>query len=681
MRELQYCMTDPFCSKNSILASPTRGIGNECIFFTPVSGGHNIFGDSTCGQNVAGGDMIVPALQLGPLTNNGGPTPTHALPGGSPAIDAIPIADCKTINVQLITTDQRGALRPAGSGCDIGAFEFNGNLDGLVSYWPADDHINDVVGPNNGTFQNGAAYAPGIIGRAFSLNGVSQYIVAADSPSLSLTGSFTLEAWIKIASNNRQQAIIEKYDVPALNGYLLRITDGGKLQSTVCSTWCSQPPATGATTVSINTWHHVVGVNDGTSIKVYLDGVLDGTSATTYVPTDGASSLKIGARGDDANTRLGGLIDEVRIYARALTASEIAEAASLDSTPPEIAPTVTGTLGNNGWYTGDVEVSWSVSDGESSVSSSTGCDAESVTTDTSEMTFTCSATSAGGSSTQSVTVKRDATAPAISCGVADGLWHASDVSIACTSTDGTSGLSASSDASFNLSTSVAIGTETANSSTDSRPVCDNAGNCATAGPIGGNKIDKKAPEITIASPAAGNFLLNLAVAVSYSCSDGGSGVANCSGTTANGGSLDTASPGAKTFTVASADNVGNIATPATVSYSVNFGVVALYDQTRAHKSGSTIPIKIRLVDANGVNVSSPSLLPHAISVIQTSSQASTEFGDAGNSNPDFDFRYDASLGGYIFNLQTTGFGTGSYVLNFIAASPQPVYSVGFQVRQ
>jgi len=75
------------------------------------------------------------------------------------------------------------------------------------------------------------------------------------------------------------------------------------------------------------------------------------------------------------------------------------------------------------------------------------------------------------------------------------------------------------------------------------------------------------------------------------------------------------------------------------------------------------------------------LLLHAISVIQTSSQASTEFGDAGNSNPDFDFRYDASLGGYIFNLQTTGFGTGSYVLNFIAASPQPVYSVGFQVRQ
>ena len=133
------------------------------------------------------------------------------------------------------------------------------------------------------------------------------------------------------------------------------------------------------------------------------------------------------------------------------------------------------------------------------------------------------------------------------------------------------------------------------------------------------------------------------------------------------------------MTVDAVDNAGNTSST-TVNYTVGYGIQALYDQTRAHKSGSTIPIKIRLVDANGVNVSSPSLLPHAVSVVQVSSQASTEFGDAGNSNPDFDFRYDAALGGYIFNLQTTGMGTGSYLLNFIAGSPTPVYSVGFQIR-
>ena len=59
------------------------------------------------------------------------------------------------------------------------------------------------------------------------------------------------------------------------------------------------------------------------------------------------------------------------------------------------------------------------------------------------------------------------------------------------------------DASFVLTTSVANGVETANASTDSRVVCDVAGNCATAGPIAGNKIDRKAPVITLVTPADG----------------------------------------------------------------------------------------------------------------------------------------------------------------------------------
>ena len=464
--------------KNSIVASPTGSDGIDCYAFSPISLGHNIFSDSTCGQNVQAGDQIIPDLHLGPLADNDGPTPTRALLAGGPGIDTVPLSACTNVDGAVITQDQRGVSRPSGNFCDTGAYEYDS-----------------------------------------------------------------------------------------------------------------------------------------------------------------------------------------------------------DGTPPEISPTVTGTLGDNGWYTSDVEVSWSVTEPESSISSSAGCDTTSVTVDTNEVTLTCSATSGGGTATQSVTVKRDATAPSLNCGTADGLWHAADVSIACTGTDPVSGLAAAGDASFSLSTSVAAGTETSNASTGSRSVCDNAGNCATAGSIAGNKVDKKAPEISITSPTGGTYLFNQAVAANYTCSDGGSGVANCTGTAANGSQIDTASPGSKVFSVSATDNVGNTATPATVSYSVAFGVVALYDQTRAHKSGSTIPIKIRLVDANGANVSSPALLPHAISVIQVSSQASTEFGDAGNSNPDFDFRYDAALGGYIFNLQTTGMGTGSYLLNFIAGSPTPVYSVGFQIRQ
>lgn len=208
---------------------------------------------------------------------------------------------------------------------------------------------------------------------------------------------------------------------------------------------------------------------------------------------------------------------------------------------------------------------------------------------------------------------------------------------------------------------------------------DNAGNVESPQTLV-VKIDKTAPTFSVISPANQTYLLNQAVTVDFSCSDSVSGVANCDGSSANGSSLDTSGVGTMSFTVNATDIAGNSAS-STVNYTVGYGVEALFDQTKVHKSGSTVPIKIRLVDANGANVSTPALLPHAISVIQVSIQASTEFGDAGNSNPDFDFRYDADLGGYIFNLQTTGFGTGTYVLNFTAGSPQPVYSVGFQIRQ
>jgi len=208
---------------------------------------------------------------------------------------------------------------------------------------------------------------------------------------------------------------------------------------------------------------------------------------------------------------------------------------------------------------------------------------------------------------------------------------------------------------------------------------DNAGNVETTHNLT-VRIDKTAPTISVTSPTGGNYLLNQAVTVGFDCTDGVSGVDSCNGTTSNGGALDTGSIGTKTFTVNTSDIAGNTSS-STVNYTVGYGINVLFDQTKAHKAGSTVPIRIQLTDANGVNLSSSATVVHAVSVYQTSSQASTTLDDAGNANPDFDFRYEPGSGTYIFNLKTTGYGTGSYMLNFVAGSSPTVYSVGFQVRQ
>lgn len=92
-----------------------------------TSDGHNLSSDDSCGLT-SPGDLINTDPLLGPLQNNGGPTETHALLPGSPAIDAV-AENCTDLEGDLVLTDQRGEPRPAdGNGdgntaCDIGAFE------------------------------------------------------------------------------------------------------------------------------------------------------------------------------------------------------------------------------------------------------------------------------------------------------------------------------------------------------------------------------------------------------------------------------------------------------------------------------------------------------------------------------------------------------------------------------
>jgi hypothetical protein len=114
-----------------------------------------------------------------------------------------------------------------------------------------------------------------------------------------------------------------------------------------------------------------------------------------------------------------------------------------------------------------------------------------------------------------------------------------------------------------------------------------------------------------------------------------------------------------------------------------FSVCLLYDPTKAVQSGATIPIKLQLCDGNGNDLSSSSIAVHATSVSQISTSTSSEVEDFGNSNPDDDFRFDATLGstgGYIFNLKTTGLSTGTYSLNFTVTGDSFVYAADFEVK-
>ncbi len=134
---------------NSILAINTAATAADDCAGGISSLGYNIASDASC--VLAGtGDLNSTNSMIGPLASNGGPTMTHALLLGSPAIDLVPLSSCG------VTTDQRGVARPQGAGCDSGSYEHpptlppqcSGNIGNytIIQGTNGDDNLNGGAG-------------------------------------------------------------------------------------------------------------------------------------------------------------------------------------------------------------------------------------------------------------------------------------------------------------------------------------------------------------------------------------------------------------------------------------------------------------------------------------------------------------------------------------------------------
>lgn len=154
--------------------------------------------------------------------------------------------------------------------------------------------------------------------------------------------------------------------------------------------------------------------------------------------------------------------------------SSVTETVQVDETPPAIVPTVTGTLGNEGWYTSPVGITWSVSDPESGIGSSTGCGPTTLSTDTASASVTCTATNVAGlSASQTQTVKIDQTPPVVTYSPHPAVYDVdATVSITCAASDAMSGVTVTTCADVSGSAwSFPLGT-----STFSASATDHAGN-------------------------------------------------------------------------------------------------------------------------------------------------------------------------------------------------------------
>jgi len=112
-----------------------------------------------------------------------------------------------------------------------------------------------------------------------------------------------------------------------------------------------------------------------------------------------------------------------------------------------------------------------------------------------------------------------------------------------------------------------------------------------------------------------------------------------------------------------------------------YRVCPLFDQAKSHRVGSVVPIRLQLCDADGRNLSSPTLTITVTGLTKRDGSAASALAeDAGNANPDSAFRYDAGLPGYIYNLSARGLSRGTWELRFTVSGDPTSYGITFDLR-
>ena len=162
----------------------------------------------------------------------------------------------------------------------------------------------------------------GKFGGAGYYNGTNAYLDCGNDSSLDITDAITVEAWVKASSFNGLFQRIVIHGIASSSGYQLTVKNG-KITLSRCNTTDWQDSTQRETTTAIETgkWYHIVGTYDNGIFNIYFNGVAQSLSAEDQLGYGTGSDLLIGKRSD--GYAFNGTIDEVRIYNRALSTSEI----------------------------------------------------------------------------------------------------------------------------------------------------------------------------------------------------------------------------------------------------------------------------------------------------------------------------------------------------------------------
>ena len=227
----------------------------------------------------------------------------------------------------------------------------------LVGWWKLDDGsgtraIDSSGNANHGTLQGDPQWVAGKIGGALQFNGVDDFVDVPHNENLTVDNEVTVMAWINAEratgpDGATWQGILSKSNNPRSYSFYTR--DGNTLHFSAAG---FGPVST--STITLNEWVHVCAEVINGQVAFYINGEAAGLSGSGVIlpGTADTADVVIGRTQEGANRSFLGMIDDVRIYTRALTQSEVQTAMTGEGLPAASSPNPPdGTIQEDTWIT------------------------------------------------------------------------------------------------------------------------------------------------------------------------------------------------------------------------------------------------------------------------------------------------------------------------------------------
>ena len=200
-----------------------------------------------------------------------------------------------------------------------------------VAHYPLDNSAEDNKGTNDGT-ETDIEYRFGRYGQAAVFNGSSSKIdisATATTPFQASSEDFTISMWVNVASFGNDDVFIAKWgatDATRSYWFGLQGASGDNTKIAIYErSGSTSYTFNGTTSLSANTWHHIVYVRNSSQVLLYIDNSAETFSATNSINDGGTENVVIGQYGGVTASTINGSIDQVRVYSTELTSDQVSQ--------------------------------------------------------------------------------------------------------------------------------------------------------------------------------------------------------------------------------------------------------------------------------------------------------------------------------------------------------------------